>query len=249
MARLRKTLLTIGLGLILVNGIGPSMAAAKVFRNSYVSFELPQKWKCKIEGTEWLCSSTYKQQSREAVIILTAKESGPTDNLAAYQAHLGKVQLKTSATKKATKSKVIHVKRRKIASQEWVDGMHEGSEIPNYYTRYLATVRDRIAILVTFSAHKKHYTKYSSDFFRAIQSLRVVASQSLTKNKPNVAPIGGSQEVFGGSVSDIPLGPDEDFPDEFDTDSETQASQWIALVFILLAAGAGYYFIKKRQNS
>ncbi len=61
--------------------------------------------------------------------------------------------------------------------------MHLGSEIPHYYTRYLATVKGKIAVLVTFSAHKLHYTKYSSEFFRAIKSLRVIATKASMMGK------------------------------------------------------------------
>ena len=82
----------------------PLTSSAKVFRNAYISFELPQKWQCKIEGTEWVCSSTFRQQSREAVIILTAKEVGPTDNISAYEAHLKQPRLITSKAGKPTRS-------------------------------------------------------------------------------------------------------------------------------------------------
>lgn len=61
--------------------------------------------------------------------------------------------------------------------------MHLGSEIPHYYTRYLATIKGNIAVLVTFSAHKLFYTKYSSDFFRAIKSMRVLATRAQSVRK------------------------------------------------------------------
>ena len=61
--------------------------------------------------------------------------------------------------------------------------MHLGSEIPHYYTRYLATLKGNIAVLVTFSAHKLFYSKYSSEFFRAIKSLRVLATKAKTVDR------------------------------------------------------------------
>ena len=45
-----------------------------------------------------------------------------------------------------------------------MDGFHKSSEIQNYLTRYLATTKDRIAVLITFSAHTLYYSKYSQDF-------------------------------------------------------------------------------------
>src|SRR3954463_6699411 len=63
-------------------------AHAKLFRNAYVSFELPPNWNCKLEGSEWVCENDFAGKTKEAIIILTAKEVGPTDTLAAYLAHL-----------------------------------------------------------------------------------------------------------------------------------------------------------------
>lgn len=218
---------------------------AKIFRNAYVSFELPEKWQCKIEGTEWVCSSNYKQQAREAIIILSAKEAGPSDNLAAYENHMKQSRLLPSRKGSPTQSKVLHVKTKRIGQQNWVDGMHKGSEIPNYYTRYLATVKDRVAILVTFSAHVEHYTKYSSDFFRAIQSLRVTASKDLV-NRQDLAPVNPNSEKFGVSTGDIPINLGEDFPTERSTPSGGGAAKTFGLLMILAAGGLYFYLRKKR---
>ena len=65
--------------------------------------------------------------------------------------------------------------------------MHLGSEIPNYYTRYLAAVKGRVAVLVTFSAHKKYYTKYSGQFFEAIKTLRVTEPAKTERSLPKFA--------------------------------------------------------------
>ena len=37
---------------------------AKLFRNAYVQFELPAQWNCNLEGTEWVCSSQNKIDSK-----------------------------------------------------------------------------------------------------------------------------------------------------------------------------------------
>src|SRR5689334_4302282 len=63
-------------------------AFATLFSNQYVSFELPPNWSCKNDGTEWVCISQLEKQAKEAIIILTAKEAGPTDSLENYTAHL-----------------------------------------------------------------------------------------------------------------------------------------------------------------
>ena len=222
-----------------------SSSQAKRFRNAYVSFELPEKWNCKIEGTEWVCSNTFnKNSAREAIIILTAKEAGPSDNLEAYRLLLQKPRLLPSRGGSPVRSKVLHVKNRKVANQNWVDGMHKGSEIPNYYTRYLGTVKDKVAILVTFTAHTQHYTKYSSDFFRAIQSLRVIASKSLIQRQ-NLAPVAPSGEIFGVRSADAPVDFGEDLPSESSSPQGDGASKILGVILLALAGG-GYFYLKKK---
>ena len=173
---------------------------AKVFRNSYVSFELPSKWDCYLENTAWICRyaiskkclggkakskscQAQRKKTREAIIILAAKEKGPKDSLLEYDKHLKTPRPIVTKKGKRSKSKIIHVKPVSIERHRWIDGMHLGSEIPYYYTRYLATVKGNIAVLVTFSAHKLYYSKYSSEFFRAIKSLRVLATKAGTIDK------------------------------------------------------------------
>ncbi|XGC81718.1 hypothetical protein ACES2L_04380 [Bdellovibrio bacteriovorus] len=176
-------------------------AQAKVFRNAYIAFEMPESWKCNLEQTEWVCRSEQTKESKEAIIILTAKEVGPTDTFALYESHLNSpisVNLRGGGM---TESKIVYkAKSVQINDQPWVDSLHLGSEVPNYFTRYLATIKDKIAILVTFSAHKQYYTKYSQDFFKAVMSLRVIASKNLY-TKPDLGPIRPGSETLGAPIS------------------------------------------------
>jgi hypothetical protein len=176
-------------------------AEAKVFRNAYVAFELPDVWNCTLEHTEWVCRSNNEKESKEAIIILTAKEVGPTDTFEAYTSHLNAPQQVAYKGAGTGLSRIIYPpKKVQINDQPWIDGLHLASEVPNYYTRYLATIKDKIAILVTFSAHKDHYTKYSQDFFRAVMSLRVIATKNLLA-KPEMGPLRPSGETLGGPIA------------------------------------------------
>lgn len=176
-------------------------AQAKVFRNAYIAFEMPETWKCNLEQTEWVCRSEQTKESKEAIIILTAKEVGPTDSFPLYEAHLNSPITLTSRSGGAVgASKIVYKSKNvQINDQTWIDSLHLGSEVPNYFTRYLATIKDKIAILVTFSAHKQYYTKYSQDFFKAVMSLRVIASKNLL-SKPDLGPIRPGSETLGGPI-------------------------------------------------
>jgi LPXTG-motif cell wall-anchored protein len=241
---MRFLLVIIGLICIL-----PPEAEAKLFKNAYVSFQLPSRWNCHLEKTEWICRSSHAKDKREAIIILTAKEVGPQDSLPIYTNYLKQPKTVPGRGGKPTRSKIKHTKQRRIAGHQWVDGLQLGSEIPSFYTRYLATVKGRIAILVTFSAHRRYYTKYSADFFRAIQSLRVVATNDLFKN-PN-AGIRGAGESLGGAIGGvIPqdlLSGEEEYPDELSDGSGDDETMMI-LGFVIIALGL-YFMLKRRKKS
>lgn len=223
-----------------------SWSQAKTFRNAYVSFELPPQWKCHLEQTEWICRSQNQQKSREAIIIITAKEEGPSDSLNSYMGHLKTPRLVPNRSGQNSQSKVFHAKEYKINNQRWVDGWHLGSELPPYYTRYLATIKNKIAILVTFSAHKKYYTRYSKDFFNAIKSLRVIASKGLI-NRPNAGIRRGTEKIgqpIANLMGEMMPG---DLEDGLDASSEGDSSFIYALAFLLIAIG-GYLFYKKKRG-
>ena len=153
------------------------LSQAKKFKTSYVSFDLLNNWNCYPEGTEWICANKLnRKKAAEAMIILTAKQKGPADALTQYINYLKTPRVGKTRAQKEFKSKVHHSKQRHINQHMWADGFHEGSEVPDYFTRYLVTTKGNLAVLVTYSAHKDHYRKYASDFASSINSLRVMAS-------------------------------------------------------------------------
>lgn len=235
-------------GVITASLISPPAAQAKRFRNAYVSFELPKNWDCKLEGAEWVCESTYTKKVREAIIILTAKEVGPADTLSAYEAHLKTPRMVPGKDGAPQKSQVLHVKKRLIAGHLWIDGMHLGSEVGPYFSRYLATIKERIAILVTFSAHKEHYTKYSQDFLSAINSLRVVATKDLLANRNRPDDVRRSNETIGAPIGNhIPLlGDGESLPSESSGGSDLFVN--LILIALLLGAVGGFLYIKTNNK-
>lgn len=221
---------------------------AKVFRNAYVAFELPDTWKCVLEHTEWVCRSESDKESKEAIIILTAKEVGPTDSFEAYTQHLNSPQ--SSSAKQGgsgTLSRVISpAKQVKINDHIWIDGLHMGSEVQNYYTRYLATIKDGISVLVTLSAHKNSYTKYSNDFFNTVKTLRVIASKNFMA-KPDGGPVLPGQ-TYGTQMN--PATPSEmPGPNGVNGTSNGKTSTKTLLlgIAIILAIIAAYVLIKMKK--
>jgi hypothetical protein len=175
-------------------------AQSRTFKNAYISFEMQDNWKCNLEQTEWVCRADDLQESKEAVIILTAKEKGPTDTFPIYETHVNSPINSISKAGAALTSTVKYKAQTiKINDQPWLDSLHGDSEVQNYLTRYVATIKDQIAILVTFSAHNKLYAKYSPNFDKTIRSLRVIATKDLM-SRPDLGPLAGAGETLGAGI-------------------------------------------------
>lgn len=138
---------------------------------SMYEFELPHGWRCVSEGTEQLCR--FGEPPNPAIVIVTAKYRGVHDTLEVYEAHLQKPLSNQTLSGKPTASRMIHVLRRRINGREWVEGLHFESEVPNFYTYYLAGVTSHVGVLVTFSVHKAHRERLKGEFDIMMQTLRI----------------------------------------------------------------------------
>jgi hypothetical protein len=178
---------------------------AKRFTSQYCEFELPPGWECALEGTEWVCQSTNKDRKKEAIIILAAKIRGGQDSLAQYQAYLKKAKTFTLPGGKTQVSEAKYTKMNRINDQAWVDSLHMASEVPGFYTRYMATVKEDLGIAVTFSVAKDHYDAYQDLFEKIIQTLKVFRQKNI---KPSDFKLAGGES--GGDLLNAPVIPTDD---------------------------------------
>lgn len=219
---------------------------AKIFQNSYVAFEVPNDWNCVQEGVAWSCTPLNTVQSREAIIVLAAKIAGPEDNLPSFLTILK--QPKKIMTKVGTPmgSKVMYAQPRMLAKQNWVQAQHLGSEIESYYTLYLATLKDKLAILVSFSAEKDHYQSYNSIFDKAIKSLKIVARDELLfpKNQQqNNSDVIGIQAPMPNVLTEDMIPPPPREPQRF------KPVLWILGLALIGAIGAYAFVVRQKKSS
>jgi hypothetical protein len=146
---------------------------AKTFTSQYCEFELPNGWECVMEGSEWVCQSENKDRKKEAIIILAAKARGEQDSLDQYQAYLKQPKSFSLPGGKTQVSEAKSVVAKEINGQRWIDALHLASEVPGFYTRYLATVKDTLGIAITFSIAKDHYDAYQEIFDKVVATIRV----------------------------------------------------------------------------
>ncbi len=150
-----------------------SSAFAKRFASKYCEFELPPGWECALEGSEYVCQSDNADRKKESIIILAAKIRGEQDNLDEYMAYLKKTKEYSLPGGKKQVSEARNVKMTNVNSHQWVDALHLASEVPGFYTRYLATVKEDLGVAVTFSVSKDLYSAYQPIMDKLVSTLRV----------------------------------------------------------------------------
>lgn len=224
-----------------------SLAHAKNFKNAYISFDMPDSWDCKAQAPEWVCRSTDPVEAKQAVIILTAKEIGPTDTFPLYEAHLNTSQTVRFKNGTTLNSRVVYKSQyNRYNNQTWIDGLHQDGEVKHYYTRYLATLKGPIAVLVTFSAHNKHYAKYSPSFINTIKSMNIVEPKNFlqrNENRPSGNEFVGNPNV--GSGMDV-IGDESPLTNLGGSGSEKMLG--IAILIAAIIGYFGYRFYTKRNE-
>ncbi len=219
---------------------------AKRFTNQYTEFELPPGWNCDLEGSEYVCQSTNDARRKEAIIILAAKIRGEKDDLDQYQAYLNQNKTYTLPGGKRQVSEPKYTKMREINGHRWVDSLHLASEVPGFYTRYLATVKEDLGVAVTFSVSKQHYDAYASVFDKIIESLRVFRQKKvdLSKYRQNL-----QQENVLDNVTyvedDLPT---HDLSARKRKRKSGQSTDDVTLYGLLALAAVGFIIYKKRKG-
>ena len=146
---------------------------AKRFSSKYCEFELPPGWECALEGSEYVCQSENADRKKESIIILAAKIRGEQDSLDEYMAYLKKTKEYNLPGGKKQISEPRNTKLSRINDHQWVDALHLASEVPGFYTRYLATVKEDLGVAVTFSVSKDLYATYQPVIDKMVSTLRV----------------------------------------------------------------------------
>lgn len=219
---------------------------AKTFTSQFAEFELPNGWECALEGSEWVCQSDNKDRKKEAIIILAAKYRGEKDSLDMYQAYLKAPKTFSLPGGKTQVSEAKSVTVREINNQRWVDSLHLASEVPGFYTRYLATVKDSLGIAVTFSVAKDHYDSYQDIFEKIIATLKVF------DQKANGAWVQKDKTKEGDLIGDGTYIPDQgtnaDIGMQKKGKGDGDGSETTTIIGIIVVAAIAFILIKMRKK-
>ncbi len=228
----------------------PGATFAAKFSNQFAEFELPPKWQCTLEGAEWVCQGTDEQKKRDALIVLAAKLKGDTDSLEEFQKYLDKPRIFTAPNGRSVTSAPRYTKTIQINQHPWMDSLHLESEVPGFYTRYLATVKQDIAVLVTYSINKTKYTDYQAQFDEMVKSMKVFRKQGVALNQ------GSNNSLFNSTSSAISgsqlFNPDASSSPKAVADAKPKATDAgggdSLMLLVLGAAVVGFIIWKKRKQ-
>lgn len=233
------------IGLCLVFFLKPAFAAK--FANQFVEFELPPQWQCNLEGAEWVCQSTAETKKRDAIIVLAAKLKGDQDSLDQYLSYLKTGKNYTSIQGKKIVSEPKYAKTVDIDQHAWVDSLHADSEIPGFFTRYLATIKQDIGVLVTYSINKTKYQQYIQDFETLVKTLKVF-------RKPGgLNPMPANKNLFDTAQIPTQVSQETIFPGTApqpgaETPPTPKKQDDSLLPILLMAAAVLFFILRKRKN-
>lgn len=215
---------------------------AKIFTSNYIRFQLPERWGCNRDNSTHICHLVGGPKNKDAVILVTAKQTGPSDSLSFYKEYLSVPVEWKRKDNTVLKSSPVRTKQVTIDKAVWLDSLHRGGEVKEYYTRYFATRKKDISILVTFSAHRDVYPSYSAIINSLIKSIKVVDAKSIEQIKNN----GGATGTGPIGSTNIGIQPVGNYLPSAKKSGNT-VNIIIGLLLLLIGGGL-YWYIKKKKK-
>jgi len=223
--------------------------SAKKFSNAYMEFDIPDDWHCKAEGGQHVCQAINPEKRKEAIVVMASKYQGAEDTLKRYEDRLNTPKTIKDLKGAEYKSKIQYTKYTPIEAVPWVDSMQEDSEVPGFYTRYLATVHNGVGIAITFSAHKSKFEQYKSIFFQMVKTLRIKKDIPIPERLSSSARSGSALDL-GFNLDALGTG---DKPAVKDTETKAldldiktgEDTNYLPIILIVLGALVVLFIIRK----
>ncbi len=167
-------------------------------QTAYVKFDHPEGWKCELAEGVWICQSTLDPDRKESLVMSIAALASEWDSIENFDDYLKQARVIKNDAEESLTSEVSYTRRRNLNGHVWIDSLQHNSELPGFWTRYLATVNQKLAILITYIVSDEHYSKLAPQFERMVVSLTLMNDSG-----------GGSPSVQGDGALPGPerLGP------------------------------------------
>jgi LPXTG-motif cell wall-anchored protein len=222
------------------------------FSTAYVSFEIPDGWRCELSQGVWICQSLSDADRKESVVLSIATLATEWDTIENYENYLKEPKTIQDDQGNQIKSEVRYVRKRNINGQTWIDSLQFNSELSGFWARYVATVHSnpkaKLAILITYLVSDERYKKLAPQFERMITSMKLNEEFDL-----NVATRQGDLPLIGAEKIG-PLQKDliRDRLGKKATDTKpvtAPESDNSALILIAVVAAAGLFIFFRRKQA
>ncbi|MBT3583465.1 MAG: hypothetical protein HN509_01050 [Halobacteriovoraceae bacterium] len=144
---------------------------AEKFQGKHLEFEVPYNWKCQRKALEWFCKPNSPTEKRDAIIILSTGLKRPEESFEELKKLISKKRSYQTPNGKKFSSIPKYTKFVTLNQHRWVDSFHLGGEIPNFYTRYLLTIKNKVSFSFSYSVRKEKIAKYQSSIEKSVKSL------------------------------------------------------------------------------
>jgi len=171
---------------------------------AYMTFDHPDGWRCELSQGVWICQSTLENDRKESVVLSIATMATEWDTLDNYENYLKQPRPIQDEDGNTLMSKITYARGRNINGTTWVDSLQFNSELPGFWARYVATVHNKLAILITYIVSEQQYQKLAPQFERMISSLKPNAEFDLNvASKQGDSPLPGASKLGPGNTKDI----------------------------------------------
>lgn len=148
-----------------------SLASAKTFKSKFVTLELPPNWDCQQEELDWVCQPENVNLRNEALVVVVTKAANPQDDsLAKYEEYLKNPKQMRDLVGNTYTTDIKYVKQKKIRDQVWVDSLQIGSEVPGFVSRYVTSIKEQIAALISYHVAESAFPKWGETLDKMIDS-------------------------------------------------------------------------------
>lgn len=149
-------------------------ASAKSFRSKFISMELPPNWDCQQEELDWVCQPDNPNLRNEAIVVIVTKAVNPPDDtFDKYKEYLKQTKPMRDLLGKGYTTQVKYVKDKKIRDQMWVDSLQIGPEIPGFISRYVASIKEQVAGLISYHVAESVFAKWAEVLDKMIDSAEI----------------------------------------------------------------------------
>lgn len=232
-----------------------SLSAGATKAPKYVKFDPPDGWKCEISQAVWICQSTNDTDRKESVILSIATVATDWDSLDNFESYLKQVRPYKDDSGSLVTPKITYTRRRNINGFFWVDSLQLNSELPGFWARYVATVQNKLAILITYIVSEENYSKLAPQFERMVASLKPNSDFDASSGKLETDPVPGSTKL--GTVQKDILAerlnlrkkPVEKAAEEPEPEPETESSSLTWIVLVGAIAVIAVIVIRRRKKA